>query len=63
MIASLIGILFIALGLYGILNWAHEFVVVIKGLVPISLILGGLLGLFAGVSSLQARRKKDHAKK
>lgn len=63
MIAALVGLVFVGLGVLGILHWAPEFSIVVKGLVPISLILGGLMGIFAGVSSLQARRAKDHGKK
>lgn len=63
MISTLIGILFVVIGFMGTLRWAEEFAVILRGLIPVSLILGGLVGILAGVSSLQARRKRDNAKK
>ncbi len=63
MIAIVVGIFFILLGMFGILKWAPDLIMVLRGFLPISLTLGGIVGLMAGVSALQARRKGNENKK
>lgn len=62
MIAVLVGLIFIAAGFWGLLRWFGDFMVMVRGLGPISILLGGLVGVLAGISSLQARRKNDGSK-
>jgi hypothetical protein len=62
MIAILVGLIFIGAGFWGLVTWSSDFLSVMRGLGPISLFLGGIVGILAGVSSLQARRKNDGSK-
>jgi hypothetical protein len=51
MLATFVGLAFIAAGAWGILHWRAEFLLVMKGFLPISLFLGGLISLVVGLSS------------
>lgn len=53
MIAIIFGLITIVLGGYGIYAWLSDFFVFLKGLIPISLIFGGLISVLAGISSLK----------
>lgn len=54
--AIVVGIVFIALGLAGFLNWFQEFIYVAKGLGPIILLTSGVLAVIVGIASLGSRR-------
>jgi hypothetical protein len=62
MIASLIGIFFIGLGLWGLIHWFREFLILICGLLPVSLLVGGVVAVVSGISSSRTRRRGDHEK-
>lgn len=62
MISFLIGLLFIATGLYGIVRWFPDFAIVLRGLIPMSLVLGGLVAVVAGFGAITGR-KRSNAKK
>lgn len=63
MTAVVIGILFIVLGAYGLLSWFHDFVTVLRGFIPFSILVGGLVAVVSGISSLRPKRSDESAKK
>ncbi|MCG3205408.1 MAG: hypothetical protein KCHDKBKB_02129 [Elusimicrobia bacterium] len=54
MTAVVIGCVFIFLGGWGLLYWFQDFLTLIRGLGPISVLVGGLIALVAGISSFRA---------
>ena len=63
MISLFVGLLFLAVGAWGLLHAWHEFVYVFKGLMPISLIVAGMVGVIMGLSSKSSTvSKKGHEK-
>jgi len=58
------GIIAIFIGVWGIMDWWWSFVDLLKGCVPLVLVLGGLAAFFAGISEIKdaAQAKKDEAK-
>jgi hypothetical protein len=53
MMAMVVGLIFILLGLWGIITWRDSFLMVLKGIVPLMLVCGGLLSLIAGVTAIK----------
>ncbi len=56
----IIGAIVVLLGLIGLKSWWGEFIMIIKGSVPIMLIFGGAIAVIAGLSEL---KDKEAAKK
>jgi len=58
------GLISIIVGIWGLISWWYSFVILLKGSVPPILILGGLAGLFAGISEIKdcMQAKKEEAK-
>lgn len=56
MMAILIGLVFIALGAWGLFIWFPEFIFVMKGFLSVSLFLGGLISVIAGFASFRPPR-------
>lgn len=55
MLAILFGVIFMALGIFGVFTWWSSFMVVLKGLLPFLIIFGGLLSIVAGASKINER--------
>lgn len=53
MLATVVGIAFVVMGLWGMFQWRHEFVFVLKGFLPVSLFLGGIVAAIVGIASLK----------
>ncbi len=53
MLAVITGLVFIVLGLWGILGWWSDFLSFLRGSVPFMLFVGGLLAVVAGVTSIR----------
>lgn len=53
MLAVIVGLIFMALGLWGVISWWPSFMIVLKGLVPIMIVCGGFLAVIAGVTSIR----------
>lgn len=53
MAAILVGVLTVALGVAGILRWPSDCLILLKGLLPVSFIGGGIIAILAGISSLR----------
>lgn len=56
--ASIIGgVVAIILGLIGLVGWHDALVTVLKGTIPIFLLLGGTIALLAGMNEMKASSK------
>lgn len=53
MVALIIGLIVVVLGVFGIVTWFGDFILVLKGSVPAMLICGGLLAIVAGITSIK----------
>ncbi len=62
MIATFIGCGFILCGLWGILTWFPDFLIIVKGFVPVSLVLGGFVAVVSGLSSMRKPRSNEKSK-
>jgi hypothetical protein len=63
MIAVLVGLVFVVLGIWGVAHWFADFLTMVRGLVPVSLALGGIVSMVVGFSSLQPRRRSSSEEK
>lgn len=68
MLATTVGIAFVILGLWGMIHWGQELVFILKGLLPISLFLGGIVAAIVGIASLKPSEElqklaEDHTSK
>jgi len=48
-----VGGLVVFVGLVLLINWWYEFLFLLKGTIPVLLILGGVIALFAGLAELK----------
>lgn len=53
MLAVILGLIFMALGLWGLIAWWGSFILVLKGLVPVLILFGGFIAVVAGVTSIR----------
>jgi len=56
MTAVIVGLGFIVLGIFGFVHWFVEVLAVLKGFGSLSLIVGGLVAVIAGLSSFRPSR-------
>lgn len=63
MLSILVGLVFIALGISGILAWFPDFLVMLRGFGPLSLLLGGIVAAIMGFASLMRRSTDEKSKK
>jgi hypothetical protein len=56
MIAVIVGVVFVLLGIWGAVAWFPEVLVIVKGFGSVSLIIGGVVAVIAGMSSLKSMR-------
>lgn len=59
------GIIVLVIGLVGLAAWWADFLLVMKGSIPIVLVLGGALAIYLGAEDLKssAAQKKEEAEK
>ncbi len=62
MISILVGLVFIVAGALGIVRWFPDVIGVVRGFLPLSLILGGLVAVVTGIGSLSGRRRSNARK-
>ena len=62
--AILAGLMAVFAGIWGMIHWAADFTVVLKGLIPVSLVFAGLVAVIVGVSAKSASpsNKKSNEK-
>ena len=53
------GLVALVLGVIGIIVWCSEFVLLLKGAVPLLLILGGALAAYLGFEEIKDKRSAD----
>jgi DNA repair exonuclease SbcCD ATPase subunit len=56
------GAVALTLGIVGIFAWFEDFIIILKGSLPILLILGGILGLYIGYDDYQEKMKEEKRK-
>jgi arginine exporter protein ArgO len=56
------GVVSVILGVIGFSLWWSEFVTILKGGVPIMLILGGILAVYVGLDAMQDRMREERQK-
>lgn len=67
MVALIVGIIVTIVGIVGIVFWFEHFVKVLQGSVPAMFVMGGLLAIVAGITTIrdeiEARKFEEEAKK
>jgi hypothetical protein len=56
------GIVSVIFGVIGFSLWWSDFVIILKGGIPILLILGGVLAVYVGLDAMQDRIREDRRK-
>jgi hypothetical protein len=49
------GLIALVLGIFGIISWWYDFGLVLRGLVPLLLVVGGLIAIGSGLSKASSR--------
>ena len=59
------GIVAVVLGVVGLILWWTEFLQILKGAIPILLVLGGILGIYLGIEDVKtsSSAKKEESEK
>lgn len=63
-LSVIIGAVVALLGLWGLIGWLDDFLLVLRGSIPAMLIFGGIIAVIAGVSELkdELASKKEEKK-
>ena len=56
------GIVAVILGVIGLSQWTNDFLTILKGGIPIMLILGGVLAVYVGLDAMQDRIRDERQK-
>jgi hypothetical protein len=56
---AICGIVAVFLGLWGLISWWSTFGLVMRGIMPISLIVFGLLGILSGFRRIQSKGAEE----
>ncbi len=59
MLSIFIGLVTAGLSLWGLIHWRVDLVVVLKGLLPLCFLMGGIIAVIAGASVLGGKRSED----
>jgi hypothetical protein len=52
------GIVALIIGIVGLIGWWADFVLVLKGVIPILLVLGGALAIYLGIEEVKTESPK-----
>ena len=63
MLSLLVGLVSIGLSLWGVVLWREEFLLVMKGFLPLCFLMGGIVAVIAGISSFVGKPPEDSEKK
>ncbi len=50
------------LGLIGLIFWWNDFVVILKGGIPVLLLIGGILAVYVGIDDIQDKLREERQK-
>ena len=56
------GIVSVILGMIGFYHWWNDLMTILKGGVPIMLILGGILAVYVGLDAMEDRMREERQK-
>ncbi|MBU2026754.1 MAG: hypothetical protein KJ814_03930, partial [Proteobacteria bacterium] len=56
------GIVSVILGMIGFYHWWNDLMTILKGGVPIMMILGGILAIYVGFDAMQDRQREEKLK-
>jgi hypothetical protein len=56
------GIVSVILGVIGFSLWWNDFIIILKGGIPIMLILGGILAVYIGLDAIQDKAREERQK-
>ncbi len=56
------GIISVILGVIGFSFWWNDFIIILKGGIPILLILGGILAVYVGLDAMQDKAREERQK-
>ena len=59
MLHAVFGLVVIVLGIFGIISWWPDFGLVMRGLVPFLLIIGGLVAIGSGLSKERLEESEE----
>lgn len=59
MVALVGGLIALLLGIIGIFAWWHEFLLLLKGVIPPILILGGVLATYLGAEEMKDKKRAE----
>ena len=59
MLHAVFGLVVIVLGIFGIISWWQDFGLVMRGLVPFLLIIGGLIAIGSGLSKERLEESEE----
>lgn len=63
MAAFIFGLVFAVAGAWGLLTWFQPFKEIVKGALPICLLLGGILAMVMGISTIKENLQEKGEKK
>ena len=53
------GIVALVLGVIGLIIWFFDFLMILKGMIPIALILGGALAIYLGIEDIKTSASSE----
>jgi hypothetical protein len=53
------GIAALVLGVIGLIIWFFDFLMILKGLIPVALILGGVLAIYLGIEDIKTSASSE----
>ncbi len=56
------GVVSVILGLLGLIFWWSDFIVILKGGIPIIIVLGGILAVYIGLDEIQDKLREERQK-
>lgn len=59
MVALVGGVAALVLGVIGLISWGREFIDLLKGAVPVLLLLGGALATYLGIEEMKDKRRAE----
>ena len=63
MITILVGIALLVAGMYGMIAWFPEFLGFVKGMGPVTLVIGGFISILMGIASFRPQEPHERKKK